>query len=285
MESGTGSTRSPRSRFERRPKAGLALTGRDEEMLGELFLHRAMSRGQLQALYFGSASRCNVRMRQLFDHGYVLRWYPEEAPYGAQAVYAVASASVPLVARRLAMTEEAVRVSLRRSPTPTYLAHTLAIVDFHIRLRQAVDVCPEVRLDLWLPELRCRHEYEIRSAGGRWRPEVFKPDAFLRIVTPSGYRNLFLEVDRGTVSARLFSAKMDSYTRYRESGLYAEVYGEDPFDVLVATTGVRRITHLRQLAYGRHNPAFLFAVTADVRAVGPLSRIWHADANIVGLTG
>lgn len=252
-------------------------------MLADLFLHRAMGREQLQALYFGSASRCNVRLRQLFDHGFVLRFYPEEAPYGAQAIYALATAGVPAVARRLAMTEEAVRASLRRSPTPTYLAHTLAIADFRVRLHQAVSERTDLELDLWLPELKCHHEYEVREAGGRWRPEAFKPDAFLRLAGPSGYRSFFLEVDRGNVSARSFAAKMEGYDRYRKSGLFAEVYGSDRFDVLVATAGSRRLSHLRALAGSRRHPAFLFAASGDLRQEGPLARIWHGASGAVSL--
>lgn len=101
--------RSVRSRFTPQPKAGLRLEPRDELLLSDLFLHRAMSRGQIQALYFSSIVRCNARLRQLFDYGYVTRYYLPAAPFGAQAIYSIGKAAVPLVARRLEMEISEVR--------------------------------------------------------------------------------------------------------------------------------------------------------------------------------
>lgn len=72
------------------------LTPRDETLLTDLFLNRAMSRTQVEEMHFGSVARANARLRQLFDHGYVLRRYRDDCPYGSQAVYSIAAKAVPL---------------------------------------------------------------------------------------------------------------------------------------------------------------------------------------------
>ncbi len=94
-----------RSRFQPKAMAGLRLEERDRELLCDLFWQRAMSRSQLQRLYFTSLVRANARLRLLFDHGFVARYFLPAAPYGAQAVYEVAQ-SAPLLAAGMNGLEE-----------------------------------------------------------------------------------------------------------------------------------------------------------------------------------
>ena len=76
----------------------MRLEERDRELLCDLLWQRAMSRSQLERLYFSSLVRANARLRLLFDHGFVSRYFLPAAPYGAQAVYSLGKAAVPVVA-------------------------------------------------------------------------------------------------------------------------------------------------------------------------------------------
>jgi hypothetical protein len=250
---GPQSRRTVRSRFKPAIQSGMRLEERDRELLCDLFLHRAMARGQIQALYFSSLGRCNARMRQLFDHGFVRRYYHPAAPYGAQAVYLVGKSVIPIVARRLEMELPEVARQARSSRTPTFIEHTLAIVDVRIAFAKAVKENPEFEMERWLGEPLCRHEYEIRSEGGAWKKEVFKPDAFIRLHRKdtgehsNEYLNYFVEVDLGHTSSRQFLEKAWMYQRYRESGLFKATYGCDEFSLLVVTIGKRRLQNLKSL--------------------------------------
>lgn len=123
-----------RSRFKPQPCSRLCLEPRDTRLLEDLFLHRAMSRRQLQTLYFGSVQRCKLRLRQLFDHDYVTRHYLSAAPFGAQAIYSVGKAALPLVAQQLELDLAEVRSQYRATRTPTFMEHTLEIVNVRLAL-------------------------------------------------------------------------------------------------------------------------------------------------------
>ncbi len=270
--------REPRSRFKPRAEAGMRLEERDEQLLCDLLLHRAMSRGQVQTLYFTSLVRCNARMRQLFDHRFVTRYYSPIAPFGAQAIYMIGKAALPLVARRLEMDlPEAARMA-RCGHTPTFIEHTLATVDIYIAFRQALEERNGVEMERWLPEVQCRHEWEIRpSAGGKWRTETFKPDGFVRMARKGGeYFNFFIETDLGHTSSKQFLGKLMTHQRYLESGLFREVYGSETFKTLVITTGERRLRNLMELVSAQNSALFWFSTLKTVRGSEILNAVWNA---------
>ncbi|HEY3413898.1 MAG TPA: replication-relaxation family protein [Armatimonadota bacterium] len=265
----------PRSRFWRQARAGLVLTERDETLLADLFVHRAMRRDQIQELYFGSLTRCSTRLRLLFDHGYLRRSYPPGAAYVGQAIYSIAAAAVPIVARRLQWEEGSVRELTRKSPTPTFWEHTLGIVDFYLAARRSVAAQSQVRIGRWLPEVLCRHEYDVRVGGGAWRREVFKPDAYISLQREANGQSFpfFLEIDLGHTSARQFGSKATGYERYLDGGLFLELYGAASFRVLIVTTGEGRLRHLLQVVKGSGVP-FLATTLSAVAADGPLAHVW-----------
>jgi len=264
-----------RSRFVREPHREIALGTRDEELLCTLFLHQALSRGQIQTLYFGSVPRCNARLRQLYDHRYVRRYYLPRAPYGSQAIYLLGQAAIPVVAACLERSPAEVR-SLCRQETPTFLEHTLAITDFYLALRSAVEQ-QDIQIERWLPEMLCRHEYEMRAQGAGWHKEVFKPDGFVRLACgqPAAYHSFFVEIDLGHTASGQFLGKLEGHRRYLQSGLFAETFGCDRFATLVVTTGEVRRDHLCALAQSRGTDLFWFTTFAAVQEQGALEAIWQ----------
>jgi hypothetical protein len=271
-----------RSRFEPVLTVGrLNLTGRDRELLVDLYLHRALSRRHLQALYFSSVPRCNQRLRQLFDAGLVRRHFPADQAYGAEAVYSAGPTAVPVVAAGTGWTEETVRARLERDP-PSALGHALATADIRLAFAAAASTPPgdvrPVEVERWVPELLCRHEYEARPAGGGpWEAHVFGPDAFVRLTVGSGptYRDFFIETDLGNTNARAFREKVSAYARYLDTGLFAETYGTGGFEVLTVTTSHGRLRNLIDLTRGCGGPVFRFSTFGDVMR-DALGAVWHA---------
>jgi hypothetical protein len=304
-----------RSRFSRAPSGGFALGERDEALLCDLFLFRCLSREHIERLHFESTSRCNRRLRQLFDYGFVHRHYLALSPWGSPALYFPALGSVPAIGRELERREldvdpgEIHRVCRVKS-APAYLEHTLACADFFLRVKEDIEVAQAqglgIQLDLYLPETLCREEYDVQAPGTGWRREIFKPDAFFRLqLTGHRFASCFVEIDRGHVSSALFRAKRDSYRRYYETGLFAHAYGDDPtpgvadgadraspkgsFLVLVVTTGRLRLSHLRAAveeemharagggeSEGEVGVGFRFTTFADLATGGLLGGHWQA---------
>jgi hypothetical protein len=271
-------TSTRRSRFAPAPRSRIILGARDHEMLLELYHHQAMLRGQIQALYFVSVARCNDRLRQLFDHGYVQRYYHPASPYGAQAIYTLGKSAAPVIAGVLGVDAAEVRRRCR-TRTPGFLEHTLEIVRFFLAVREAVRSSQEARLDLWLPESRCRHEYEMAAsrAPGRWRKEIFKPDGFVRLdAGDKGHHSYFLEIDLGHTSSRQFRNKLADHDRYLQSGLFAQRFCSPTFHTLVVTTGRRRMENLLSLAAKEGSDLMWFATFEDLEKRGALGSIWRS---------
>lgn len=265
----------PRSRFTRHKAAGIVLTERDREILAGVFLHRAMRRDQIEAMYFGSTPRANARLRLLFDHGLLMRTYPKEAPFGAQAVYTIALAAVPVVAAHLEWDEAEVRATTRKSPTPRFLEHTLAIVEFYLALRRDVAAMPGLALEKWLPEILCRQEYEARRGSkGAWSKEVFRPDAFARLRAGERVWDVFLEIDLGHTSRPEWERKLASYSEVLQSGLFEETYRSEAFSLLVVTTGPQRA---QRLACMKSAFPLVCATLKDVAALGGVVAALSAD--------
>ena len=269
--------RKMRSRFKPQIKAGMRLEERDLKLLCDLFLHRLMSRSQLERLYFTSASRCNVRLRQLFDHGLVSRYYLPLAPYGAQCLYTLGEAGTLPVSRRLEWEIDEVKRQTKRHKTPQFLEHTLAINETRLAFRDALSASPIWKLERWLPEIQCHHPYDIRASNGGWQREVFKPDGFLRLQNRATKQNadFFLEIDRGHTSSSKFAEKLDSYTRYLESGLFSQMFGQSGFRTLVITTGPLRLKNLRALVEGKESRLFCFATFEELEGQGALAPVWR----------
>ena len=292
MKSNVPKPKSVRSRFAPEARAGLVLGDRDRELLADLYLHGVMSRGQLQELYFGSVPRCNQRLRQLYDFHFVHRHYlpgvPCAAPYGVQAIYSIGKAAIPIVAIELEVETAEVTKGYRRSITPTFLEHTLQIVNVRLDFLRATSGNLPISVDRWLPEMLCRHEYEIRRKdGGAWIKEVFKPDAFICLVDSSGKRHsYFIEVDLGHTSARQFLGKLRTHQRYLESGLFRETFGGEVFKTLVITTSSSRQQNLLRLIEEQDSQLFWFSTFSALKEHNVLDTIWQVplQKNLVGLT-
>jgi len=280
-------------RRSRSDRGTLRLQERDDDLLLTLFDNQAMARGQIEAVFFSSTARCNARLKQLLDAGYLVRHYlpvpPGTSVQGLQAIYTPGRNAYPRIALRRELPLAEVRKRSRADRSPLYLTHTLEIVRFRILLTQAVERNPDWTLDLWLGEQDTRHEYDLRAVDngqgrpGRWRREVFRPDGFARLVRTGvddqagqdEERSFFIEIDLGHTSSREWTNKLRTHHRYGESGLFTEVYGGSAFQTLVVTTSARRRDNLRQIAVEEGTGFSRFSTFADEEAAGLLGPCWY----------
>lgn len=259
------------------PKGRTYLTERDRAILYDIFVHGAMRRDQIQARHFQSVPRCNSRLASLFHAGYLERTFlpvsarPEVA-YGTQIVYRLASKGVPLVAQTLGWEVSRVR-ERQRNGTPTYLTHTLEIVDFYLGLEAAIAGEEAWSLVRFVPELLARHEYEVRASGGEWRLEVFKPDAVFLLERAGDIYAYSLEIDLGHTSQRELSLKAQIHARYAATGLFHKRYDIASFTTLFVTTTETRKNNLLSLLHER--PACWATTFAAIKEKSALESVWH----------
>ena len=268
--------RQMRDRFTPQVKAGLRLEERDLELLCDVFLHRLMLRSQIERLHFGSTSYCNVRLRQLFDHDLLDRYYLPLSLYGSQGIYSLGAAAITMVARKLDWEPDVVKSQANRHKTPQFLEHTLAINEARLALREALETSPTWELQEWRCEIQCHHEYEAAINGSAYR-DVFKPDGFVRLRDKITGQNacFFLEMDMGHVSSRKFAEKLELHMRYLESGTFACRYEENAFYTLVITTGPGRLKNLKTLVEKQGSDLFCFARSEDIKKRGIIDEVWH----------
>lgn len=263
----------------------MVLQPRDVELLCDLFRHNVMSRGQLQTLHYGSTPRCNFRLRQLFDVGYVSRHVlpglPHAQSVGVQVLYSIGKAALPVIALHLGHEESEIRRVYRRTRTPLWVQHSLCVGDLRLAFHRAA-IAGDVQIEQWLSEEESRHDFEVRASGGAWRKEVFKPDAFVRLrqQTPDDNAEYcyFLEADLGTTSQDKMLNKWRIHQLYQDIGLFHELYQSDSFRTLVVTTSERRLENLLDLMEQQGSDLFWFSTFDAVNEHGIIAPIWRSSS-------
>jgi hypothetical protein len=293
-ESANATLKSPRSersdiRVSRSDIGILRLNERDKELILLLFDNQAMSRGQIETRFFGSTPRCNSRLKKLLNAGYLSRHTATDLPgmslQGLQAIYTPGKASFPLIALAKDLPLSEVRKLCRSDCTPLYLTHALHAAHFRQLVESGFSQKANAlshqnasltwKLDLYLGEQECRHEYDVRVGEG-WQREVFRPDGFFRAVNKDENvsRSFFIEIDLGHTGQAEFSRKIAVHQRYRESGLFREVFGEDDFSTLVITTTKKRQENLIGLLQGQRADFVILSTLQEIET-GVLKPIWR----------
>lgn len=196
---------------------------RDHKLVKDVCLSTILTRDQIIALgYFSSISRCNRRLRQLVDGGY-LRSLPA-SNNAQQAVYAGPKAST-IVGERISAIIHA------RRPTPRFIQHACAVTDIRTTLTRS-------DYSEW------RFEQQLRQ-GFEWRGREYevRPDG----LAISKSRLLLVEADLGNVSLKRYCKKLVVYDIYFQSGIFSQTYGFSKLCLLTVTTDKERKKHISRL--------------------------------------
>ena len=129
-------------------------------------------------------------------------------------------------------------VRLRRPWTPgaAFLAHSLAVSDLYVRLRESERTAQLDELLAFDGEPLCWRSFAGIGGGRVW----LKPDAFVRIALGDFEDSYFVEVDRGTQSGPTIARKLRTYRRYFDTGREQERNGVFPRVVFVAPDLTRK---------------------------------------------
>lgn len=277
------------------------LTPRDVEIIEAVYTYRALTARHIADLFFGEnqepsapvSSRCQRRLRLLFQHGYLFRDAPP-ARYseGKQPlVYFLDKAAVPLLAEQDPNDDQPIDWHPRHNNVRwPFLSHLLATNDVRVALARA---CAQEKCTVhtWHDErtLRRREMKDyVQLGGGQGRPQRLAviPDGYCHLTDRRYHYHQFFEIDMGTEmvgqsneaeARKTFARKIRAYLAYYRSGQYTRRYGTQAMRVLVVTTSATRLANLKtmteQVGGGQH---FWFTTFDQIDAERVLAHpIWQ----------
>lgn len=230
----------------------MRLMPRDLEVLKAVYEYRVMTHAQLTKLVFGNnhPSVATKRLYALYHNGYLERLFLPVR--GGVAVSPTLYLLAEKGAQELAISGEYLNFYWSRDHLKVgtlFLSHTLAISEFRLRVTLA---CRAAGIPLveWRGERDLKNDYDripITTPSGHTRQVPIIPDGYFVLQTTEGKRHFMLELDRGTMEAKRFRAKVEGYTAYVESGAYTRRYGTKSLRVLTVTESQRRMKNLKTL--------------------------------------
>jgi hypothetical protein len=209
----------------------VSLDERDHALLLSLLEHKVLTTSQIKSLYFRSFRRCQHRMKELRDLGFVSSFTVGRG-FGegrSPACWFLTKTGLAAIAEA-----KGVRASdLSWVPDQSYrgsqnLAHRLGVNAFFCALAETSRANEDQCLATWRPE----HWVRTRAA------EV-KPDGFGRYLHPGGACEFYLEYDRGTEAFGALARKLEGYLRLAAGWTKEQEFLGFPNLLIIVPEGVR----------------------------------------------
>lgn len=260
----------------------MVMTDRDKDILTRVWEDRMLFTSQISRIFFGGKARANVRLRQLWENGYLDRYFlPTLMFHGStEALYILGNNGVDVVAATLGVerTEIARGMSYLKQKVRTHsfllsLDHILSLADFRIAFEEAVASRPDLTLEIWVPERMCEDSYRLWRGGEKVAGKL-RPDGYCQCRQGEKTYSFFIEVDLGTMASKAFKHKVQRYLDYSESGRYQQISGCKYFRVLVATVGEQRLANLKQATEELTDSIFWFTTLEQIRQGKIFDHIW-----------
>lgn len=239
----------------------MRLTERDWRIIEAIHSYDGiLSFSQVQRLFFTGKSQTELRLKLLYQHGYLNRLDRDQRRRYTEMVYWLDKKGAELVASL-----EGTPLSdftWRKEPRWFQVEHDLAVNDFRIDLEQACSEHPEVQLESWTSESEFwaypdKIEYTYQEKKMR---RNIRPDGFFILATTEHRIRYLLEIDRSTEdNPRFLREKILPGLAYVKSQAYGERFGHRSGRWLVVTTGERRLANiLSQAERGNAKGSFYF---------------------------
>jgi Replication-relaxation len=240
---------------------GTITTLRDLLLLRTLAVTRVLDGEQIKTVGgFKSVRRTNRRLLKLVQAGLLKRWYVGTASGGQKAIYGLS----PQGAKLIGEAQEGL-ISWKQDSLITssqFLAHQQAVnaVFIHARFQP-------------LPSgLSCGRWMNFREPLSQSVP--LKPDGYFELKQGSAAHPMFLEVDLGTESSRVWKRKVELYLKLALGGEFEPMFHEKRFRVLVVLHSERRMDAIRKTVAKRTEKLFWFSTQDEVTSNGFDSPIW-----------
>jgi hypothetical protein len=210
---------------------------------------------------FGSTTRVNSRLLQLYRAGFLRRFFLGTVGGARKAIYALSPKGAALV--------EVPYRGPRRANDETlaadfFVTHQLWINRVYCLLKCHPIPVADAHFVRWLSF------YEPLLSG---IPLI--PDGYAEVATPTKNLAMFLEVDLGNESRSVWQKKVQGYLQYAVSGGFTKQFNQSQFRTLVVANSERRMASLRAATAGLTEKIFWFTTLDAVTSQGFWSPIWQ----------
>jgi hypothetical protein len=257
----------------------MQLTERDKRILEAVQAYDGiLSFSQVQRLFFSGKSQCELRLKLLYQHGYLNRLDRNQRRRLPEMIYWLDKKGAELVASLDGTHPN--EFTWRKEPRWFQVEHDLAVNDFRIDLEQACREHPEVQLESWTPESefwaypdKIKYKFQEKEME-----RYIRPDGFFVLTTPEHTIRYLLEIDRSTEdNPRFLREKVLPGLAYVKSQAYGQRFGHRSGRWLVVTTSQRRLENmLRQARNGEAKGFFYFTTFSQLKPETFLqSPIWR----------
>ncbi len=240
-------------------RRGMVIQDRDRALLRVLGELRVIDREQAKVVAgFTSTTRVNTRLLALTQAGMLKRFFLGTRAGGAKALYSLSPKGAAYVGVRE-------RGPQRRHDAALvgdlFVEHQLAVNDLYCAFK--TQSLPGVSLRKW------RFFLEPLTPNIR-----LIPDAYLELETPSGISSVFLELDRGSESLKVWKEKVRNYLQYAVSEAFTKEFSQTRFRVLVVAPSERRMQSIRRAVGEATDKIFWFASLESIKRDGLSAPLW-----------
>lgn len=236
----------------------ILLTGRDIALLRHLAEAKLMDREQIQALLgFGSITRVNQRLTLLHAAGLLRRYFLGTVAGGRKGLYALSSRGAAAIGRGKVW-------KLQRADDE------LLVGEAFVEHQLAVNSC-------WLsmkPGAGSNLTRFMRFTEPISPAVPLTPDGYVELTTPSGVQPVFLEVDLGTETSRVWDRKIELYMKLALSGDFSRVFQRERFKIAVVCISERRLENLRRIVRRHTTKIFYFGLLSTIKRDGFAAPLW-----------
>jgi len=269
------------SRWKRKKNPGkIAIQPRDRAIMIALYSFRILSREQIEMLFnFKCTRRVNNRLRKLYDHRYISRFFQPTIRGSAKAIYYLGPKGVNIVSEELGHDRK--DIQRKRKSTSQFkeffLAHAMEINDIRIAFTLAILVNPEMKLERWINDNDCQQEYWI-SKPEKDVVKRFRPDGYFRFWHQGKLYSFFLEHDRSTMTLDRFKKKVHLYEEFADLGYYRQRFGVKYFSVLVVTRSQERLKNIKKTVEAVTDRFFWYTTLEQITPTTVFNPIWQRTA-------
>jgi hypothetical protein len=257
-----------------RKKKALILQPRDEVIMTFVAEFRLLSREQIQKLLdFPCITRVNIRLKKLYDHGYLSRLFLPTITGTPKTLYYLGPQGVPVVSDILSIDPlllERERKHLQDRKV-LFLNHQLFLNDVRIAFTLAIKNNAQMTLKQWIKERDCLIEFQHNQGS----LTALRPDGCLCLTYQNRLYSFFVEADCSTMTNGRLKSKAKAYIAYARSGRSEQDFGFKYFRVLIITKTEMRLSNLKSTIEELNNRIFYFAVREDVCQDFVLERVWQ----------
>lgn len=259
-------------RADETKRPAMRLTTRDSRILEAIHaFDGVLSDRQIKRLFFSGTSQMQLRMRLLYQYGYVARPDRRKRASLSSMVYWLDERGAEYVAGLSGAPLS--EFSYRREPKWAQLDHDLAVNDLRLTFVEACKTLPAFALEEWIPQGEFWAQPDRVSfslPNGQKAARYIRPDGYCVIKQADYTSRLLLELDRATEDNPRFSReKVVPGIAYIRSESYKKRFGFASGRWLVITTSNRRLQNMkRQAEIVAGNDAKLFFFTT-LQAITP----------------